>query len=315
MAAMMAARDDEMDDDPSDRMEEEGSHAGSFAPSEAPPANISTYEAPRDTLADARARAAMTVVIQPGSSVLRIGRASDPSPCIVPHVIARLCTGAAAEEAATRKIPETEGDVAERQREIAEVERGMKRWSGPTRGPTKGGAGNPSLGVEEEVVESSDAFEFLGFSPGNMAATYVGADALKVSCAAREDGARYVVRSPMRRGRLVQRASPQEQISDLVAIWEHAIRDVVGLSRTEVTGMACVLVVPANVCKTDTKLLVDLVINELRFRSILIVQDASCAAFQANAHTACVVDIGATKTSVTAVEDGLCMPSSCFLLG
>lgn len=35
------------------------------------------------------------------------------------------------------------------------VERGMKRWSGPTRGPTKGGAGNPSLGVEEEVRASS----------------------------------------------------------------------------------------------------------------------------------------------------------------
>jgi len=230
-------------------------------------------------------------------------------------VVARLCTGAAAEEAAERKLLETEKEAADRQREVAELERSLKRLSGPTarasgRGPGEGG------GVEEEVVESQEAFEFLGLATDSVPQqTFVGADALRVSCALRPDGSRYVVRHPMHRGRLVLRASAQEQMCDLVTVWEHALRDVLGVPLADLAGMACVLVLPANICKYDAKFMVDAAVLELRFRTVFVVQDAACTCFQVNAPTACVIDIGAGKTSVTAVEDGLCMPSSTFHLG
>jgi len=72
--------------------------------------------------------------------------------------------------------------------------------------------------------------------------------------------------------------------------------------------------VPANVCKVDVKMMVNVVLSRMRFRSCAVMQDAMCACFQANAGTACVVDIGEGKTSVSVVEDGMCIPCSALHL-
>ena len=151
----------------------------------------------RDIVADARTRASLTIVIQPGSDNLRIGRATDPSPTVIPHCIARLWKNGRSDSPANaeRTRPPTEAELRDRDKELVEVERGMKRWNAPTR---KAGSG-PGDAAEEEIAElppdpSGEA------APADGARCYVGEEALaRVSCAPRADGSAYVFRRPIHR--------------------------------------------------------------------------------------------------------------------
>lgn len=50
--------------------------------------------------------------------------------------------------------------------------------------------------------------------------------------------------------------------------------------------------------------------NQLELMYMPLFQESICAAFGAGLATACVVDIGATKTSVSCVEEGLILPDT-----
>ena len=152
----------------------------------------------RDIVADARTRATLTMVIQPGTEYLRIGRATDTQPTIIPHCIARFWKNG--QEQANilsdrNRLPH-DSEIKERERELTEVERGMKRWSAPTR-KAGGGSGDAA---EEEITEIlSDSLDPADKSFCDGAPYYVGEDALKVSCSPREDGSGYVFRRPIYR--------------------------------------------------------------------------------------------------------------------
>eukprot|EP00960_Hanusia_phi_P014613 431798-Hanusia_phi.AAC.1 len=302
----------------------------------------------KESPAEAKKRISNTIVLQPGTDNLRIGRATDESPMVVPHCIARLLFPDA-EDPADCLVPPVSSDrnwQQEKQREAVEVERSLKRWSGPTRktstGLTRGGVGGWTLGdvwpgdgekVDEDIISApGDEPEIFGSSLGS-ASSYCGSAALRVTCKRRSDGTRYSLHRPLRRGRLcakpslevaacdiqVTRASalssPPSCSSTLQAIWEHAIRDVLNIPLQELANMACVLIVPANVCKMDVKIMADVLLARMQFGSLAVVQDASCSSYQAHSHTSCVVDIGAGKTSVTVVEDGACVPCASYHLG
>jgi hypothetical protein len=152
----------------------------------------------RDVVADARTRASLTMVIQPGTDYLRIGRATDTQPTIIPHCIARLWKNRQEQSNIIndRNRPPHESELRDREKELTEVERGMKRWSAPTR-KAGGGSGDAA---EEEITEiMSDSTEPTDTCICDGAPYYVGEDALKVSCSPREDGSVYVFRRPIYR--------------------------------------------------------------------------------------------------------------------
>jgi hypothetical protein len=98
---------------------------------------------PSHGLLDGSTRASSTIVLQPGSEFLRIGWATEETPHLVPHCIARLWKSG---WPVNSDLVESE-DVADREAELENVERGMKRWSAPTRKDDNGS----SAGAEEEV--------------------------------------------------------------------------------------------------------------------------------------------------------------------
>ena len=76
--------EEEVEDEEADEEAEEDNRVDENA------ANAADAAPARDVIADARTRASLTMVIQPGTEYLRIGRATDPAPTIIPHCIARL---------------------------------------------------------------------------------------------------------------------------------------------------------------------------------------------------------------------------------
>jgi actin-related protein 8 len=244
--------------------------------------------------------------MQPGSNVLRIGRATDAEPTLVPHVLARLVKG---EDSSVRKFEDTAAGEKERERELLEVQRGLQRFSGPSRKSVSASGGAAVDTVEEEVLDApDDSFEFLGppqEGKPTLPQVVCGEAALRVCCAANPDtGLRYVEYRPMQRGRLQPRRSIEAMYNDLEILWRHAMTDVLEIPKEEIPQLACILIVPANVCKTDVKTMVHVLLSRMRLACVSVLQDAACASFQANTSTACIVDIGDTKTSVSCVEDG-----------
>lgn len=146
-----------------------------------------------------------TIVIQPGSDVLRVGWAGDEAPKVVPHCLARLQHGPVAPPPEEKVA--TLGSERERERELGDAERSVKKWSGPTQKRSIAGS---SEVVEEEVLEAGPdephAYKLLGVEGGDDGdaprKVYYGEEAQKVTAALRSDGSRYVMRRLVRRGRV-----------------------------------------------------------------------------------------------------------------
>jgi hypothetical protein len=69
--------------------------------------------------------------------------------------------------------------------------------------------------------------------------------------------------------------------NDLEILWRHAMTDVLEIPKEEIPQLACVLIVPANVCKTDVKTMVHVLLSRMRLACVSVLQDAACASFQA----------------------------------
>lgn len=66
-----------------------------------------------------------------------------------------------------------------------------------------------------------------------------------------------------------------------------------------------VLIVPDHGDRTYIQEFTRLLMGEMGFREIAIHQEALCAVFSAGMSSACVVDVGASRTSVTCVDEGV----------
>lgn len=56
--------------------------------------------------------------------------------------------------------------------------------------------------------------------------------------------------------------------------------------------------------------MVDLMFRTVGFKQICLQQESLCACFGAGLSTACVIDMGATKTAITCIEEGWILPDT-----
>lgn len=70
------------------------------------------------------------------------------------------------------------------------------------------------------------------------------------------------------------------------------------------------IVVPDNFHQTYLCELVTMLLRYMNFRGVIIQQESTCATYGAGVSSAVVVDIGAQKTNITCIEDGVCQVDS-----
>ncbi|KAK3302094.1 ARP8-like protein [Chaetomium strumarium] len=99
--------------------------------------------------------------------------------------------------------------------------------------------------------------------------------------------------------------------NDLETLLDRAFRWELGLKRkAEWKQYSCVLIIPDLYDKRYVELLLHLCIELFEFGRVSFIQESMAATFGAGYTQACVVDVGAQKTSIACVEDGLCMEDS-----
>lgn len=98
---------------------------------------------------------------------------------------------------------------------------------------------------------------------------------------------------------------------DIALIIEEAITTQLGLrSKKDWPQYSCVFVIPDLYEKSYVTQVLEILMREFSFARVCFIQESLAATFGAGFTSACVVDIGAQKTSICCVEEGMCIENS-----
>ncbi|KAI7864747.1 hypothetical protein BDF14DRAFT_1831607 [Spinellus fusiger] len=253
------------------------------------------------------------IVIHPGSRNLRIGLASEAFPKTVPHVIARRIRSTHAQ---TRKkinvtLEGKEEAVEELKNELKWRMKSAKRRAVPNAESQV--VGFNAQAYQEMIPDHNDPYKVEWTEPTPDSEYFVGEKALNLPM---EDNSDYRLFYPWKHGALNNQdhVSLQAVMSDLQTIWTEMIRTELDIEEKDFEDYNAVLVIPDIYPRTYTCELVTFMLRFMKFRGVLVQQESTCATFGAGVSSACVVDIGAQKTSIACIEDGVYLVESRTLI-
>ncbi|KAJ4312989.1 actin-like protein arp8 [Fusarium piperis] len=267
------------------------------------------------------------IVIHPGSQNLRIGFASDALPRTIPMTLAT-------------KFPQTETEMYEalprRQFEAKTTDqqygeewakkyqkmcndlkiemRANKRKVLPN---SKELVQTFNRRTEPELIQKhNDPLEIEWTDidtledPDSLASCFIGNQAQRVPD---DSNPKFKLWWPIQYGTWNEDGytSQEHLYDDFETLLDKALRQELGLkTNSEWQQYSCVFVIPDLYDKRYVEQVLRSCMTWFEFSRICFVQESMAATFGAGYTQACVVDVGAQKTSVTCVEDGLCIEDS-----
>ncbi|WZH44420.1 Actin [Fusarium acuminatum] len=267
------------------------------------------------------------IVIHPGSQNLRIGFASDALPKTIPMTLAT-------------KFPQTESDMYEalprRQFEAKTADqqygeewskkynkmcndlkvemRANKRKVLPN---SKELVQTFNRRTEPEVIQKhNDPLEIEWTDiqtlddPESLASCFIGHKAERVPD---DSNPKFKLWWPMQHGQWNEDGytSQEHLFDDFETLLDKALRQELGLkTNSEWQQYSCVFVIPDLYDKKYVEQILRSCMTWFEFSKVCFVQEGMAATFGAGYTQACVVDVGAQKTAVTCVEDGLVIEDS-----
>ncbi|RMJ15309.1 hypothetical protein BHE90_010471 [Fusarium euwallaceae] len=267
------------------------------------------------------------IVIHPGSQNLRIGFASDALPRTIPMTLAT-------------KFPQTESEMYEalprRQFEAKTTDqqygeewakkyqkmcndlkiemRANKRKVLPN---SKELVQTFNRRTEPEMIQKhNDPLEIEWTDietledPESLASCFIGNQAQRVPD---DSNPKFKLWWPIQHGTWNEDGytSQEHLYDDFETLLDKALRQELGLkTNSEWQQYSCVFVIPDLYDKRYVEQVLRSCMTWFEFSRICFVQESMAATFGAGYTQACVVDVGAQKTSVTCVEDGLCIEDS-----
>ncbi|KYK60188.1 chromatin remodeling complex subunit [Drechmeria coniospora] len=267
------------------------------------------------------------IVIHPGSQNLRIGFASDALPKTIPSVLAT-------------KFPQTESDMYEAlprrqfeaktteqqygeewskkyQKLCAELKSDMRANKRKVLPNSKELVQTFNRRAEAEIIQKhNDPLEIEWTDikaledSESPASCFIGNDALRVPD---DSEPKFKLWWPIRNGWWNEDdyASQEHLFDDFETLLDKALRQELGLkTNSEWQQYSCVFVIPDLYDKKYVEQVLHSCMVWFEFNRVCFVQESMAATFGAGYTQACVVDVGAQKTSVTCVEDGLVIEDS-----
>ncbi|KAJ7180728.1 hypothetical protein C8R46DRAFT_1070410 [Mycena filopes] len=281
---------------------------------------------------DAR-RGSQIIVIHPGSRFLRIGKASNVFPVVVPNVVARKMNPISVAPSPTfiqgiyrprearpdsvplqsldSEIHVTSDDPFDE--EMSAVTISLRDRMRFYKLPIAPNATNVAKAYNGEfkpeiIAEHNDPYQSEWIKDGGD--VLVGEKALRLA-SPQESG--YAVRWPIRGSNFNTRdygSSVQTILADVQAVIEHTLRDRLGIKPREYKEYSVVLVIPDLYDRPYLREFANLLLVTMGFKQLCAQQESLAAAYGAGLSNACVVDIGAVKTSVSCVDEGLIIPET-----
>ena len=273
---------------------------------------------------------AKCIVVHLGSQNLRVGLANDALPRTVPTVIARRAELSESEEGdgepAPKRVkldnglepnePEKKfGDVFAKKfvsmsNDLKVRMRANKRKVLPQSRDMV--TSHNRRHTYEEITEHNDTLRIDWADPivNDKARDYItGKEALRLPDQSKP---RYRLYWPLRYGWLNETAYESARFlwEDIRIVIEDAIRSQIGLGPREWSEYSCVMVIPDYYERTFVTSLLEMAMSDFSFARVSFIQESLAASFGAGVMTSCIVDLGAQKTSIACVEDGMIIDNS-----
>ena len=259
---------------------------------------------------------AKVIIIQPGSRTLRLGRASDAYPWEVPNVIARrLRTPTSAAEQATASSSTDATTMAEDKIEMLRMNMRERMRILNFRGTTNGSATAAEYNATvKPVAVSADDEEVT------EPIVWTDVASLKSDVVFAEDALRipdpqasgWSLRFPILRGGFDMSlyTSVQEALGDVMDIWLNALRETCDLDIATLGEYGVILLIPDLYEHGYIQHMCDLILRVMGFAQVIVHQESLSATFAAGLPSGCVIDMGACKTSISCVDEGMIIPDT-----
>ncbi|MBW0537534.1 hypothetical protein O181_077249 [Austropuccinia psidii MF-1] len=265
-----------------------------------------------------------TIVIHPGSRTLRIGRASDPQPISIPNVVARkrlpqnnLSNPAGVFQNLEPNPSSETFDTFTSKINAIRTELRTRMRSLKLRGITNGQGIAANYNADVVPLTLSEDQDPLGTSWPPVSGpeakeVYVGEDALLI---ADPEFNGYAIRWPINRGALNTAEdsgyiSKNEILADIETVWLYALSNRLGIKEQELKEYSVIFILPNLYDHVYLREMVDLLFRGLGFKQLCFQQESLCACFGAGLGSATVIDIGASMTSISCVEEGWVIPDT-----
>jgi actin-related protein 8 len=273
------------------------------------------------------------IVLHVGSQNLRIGLGSDALPKTVPMVIARKWKESESEEDEVEPSPKRmkfEGtvpadvlpekwfgdDFADQymamSSELRTRMRSNKRRVLPN---SKDLVTNFNRRTSAEIISEHNDINRIEWTeiptdPQKAPDYFTGHEALRIP---EKSNPRYKLFWPIQNGTFNERDYTQRSqlYHDISKIIEEAFRNQLGITRLkDLVNYKCVFIIPDLYERVYVTMMLDILIRDLGVGKVSLQQESLSATFGAGYGVACVVDIGAQKTSICCVDEGLCIEES-----
>ncbi|PNY20892.1 actin-related protein 8 [Tolypocladium capitatum] len=267
------------------------------------------------------------IVIHPGSQNLRIGFAGDALPKTIPTALATRFPQTESEmyESLPRRqfeaktIDQQYGEEWSKkyQKMCSELKTEMRANKRKVLPNSKELVQTFNRRAEPEIIQKhNDPLEIEWTDvqtledPESPASCFIGNDALRVPD---DSDPKFKLWWPIRNGWWNEDdySSQEHLYDDFETLLDKALRQELGLkTNSEWLQYSCVFVIPDLYDKRYVEQVLRSCMTWFEFSKVCFVQESMAATFGAGYTQACVVDVGAQNTSVSCVEDGLCIEDS-----
>ncbi|KAI1313710.1 hypothetical protein F5Y03DRAFT_337504 [Xylaria venustula] len=267
------------------------------------------------------------IVIHPGSQNLRIGFASDALPKTIPMTVAARFPQTESEihEALPRRQFEaktTDQQYGEEwskkyQKQCNDLKVEMRANKRKVLPNSKELVVNYNRRTEPEKIPKHNDPQEIDWTdvnsledPDSVASCFVGNAAQRIPD---DSDPKFKLWWPIQHGALNEDdyTTAEHLYDDLETLLDKAIRQELGLTSTSTwKNYSCVFVIPDLYDKKYVEQVLKSCMTWFEFSRICFIQESMAATFGAGYTQACVVDVGAQKTSIACVEDGLCIEDS-----
>lgn len=279
---------------------------------------------------DEASSGAKTIVIHIGSQNLRVGLANDALPKTVPMVVARRAEMSESElnngEPAPKRAKLSNG-LPPHEPEKRFGEEFAKKFTGMSNDLKVRMRLNKRKvlpqsrdmvtsynrrNTYESITDFNDTMRIEWTDTSQKQQCITGKAALRIPELSEP---RYKLFWPIRNGWINEQDYESKRFvyEDIRIIIEDAINKQLELNirtREEWGQYSCVIVIPDYYERTYVTSLLDMAITEFGFARVCFIQESLAASFGAGFTVACIVDIGAQKTSISCVEDGMVIDNS-----
>lgn len=263
-----------------------------------------------------------TIVLHIGSQNLRIGLASNKTPTTVPMVIARKMRAPFAQERCLLKDichVNEDGNVAfdsEFDSNLKLLDSELKSW---LKAQKKRSVPNGTQLVKNynkiskpETVPPDDDPEkpdWIHFEQDDHVDVICGKEAFLLPL---NEYPEYKLFYPIKSGVFNESdyASSQQLLADIYEIFKYSITSLLQIPVSQLSQYSVIFIVPDLYDRVYVEKILDILFFDLHFGKAAIVQESLCTSFGAGMSAACVVDMGAQKTSISCVEEGVVVPNS-----